>query len=105
MRWYPRLYTGPMAASARYRIIQGLRAGKFMPSVYVITRAVDSDGILDIYRSTDYRSGRVQEADPMILGLALTRDGALEVARNIIDDLYRKNGDFDIDAFCNSSHS
>ena len=34
MRWYPRLYTGPMAASARYRIIQGLRAGKFMPSVY-----------------------------------------------------------------------
>ena len=46
MRWYPRLYTGPMAASARYRIIQGLRAGKFMPSVYVITRAVDSDGIL-----------------------------------------------------------
>ena len=41
----------------------------------------------------------------MILGLALTRDEAFEVARNIIDDLYRKNGDFDIDAFCNSSHS
>ena len=105
MRWYPRLYTGPMAAKARYNIIQGLRRGKFMPSVYVITRAVDSDGLLDIYRSADFGSGRVREADPMILGLALTRDEAFEVARNIIDDLYRKNGDFDIDAFCNSSHS
>ncbi|MBQ7536136.1 MAG: hypothetical protein IJT43_11045 [Stomatobaculum sp.] len=105
MRWFPRLYTGPMAASSRYSIIQGLRAGKSMPSLYVITRAVDSDGILDIYRSAEFQKRKVREADPMILGLALTRDEAFEVARNIIDDLYRKNGDFDIDAFCNSSHT
>lgn len=105
MRWYPRLYTGEMAAQRRYSIIRGLRSRKFMPTVYVITRAVNSDGLLDIYRSTDFQNDTVREADPMILGIAMTRTEAFEVARNIIDDLYRKNGDFDIDAFCNTNNS
>ena len=105
MRWYPKLYTGSMASKNRYAIIQGLRSGKFMPSVYVITRAVNSDGLLDIYRCADFQKEHVRKENPMILGLALTRNEAFLTARNIIDDLYRTNGDFDIDAFCNCSHT
>ena len=105
MRWYPKLYTGPLAAEHRYAIIRGIRARKLQPSVYVITRAVFSDGILDIYRSAEFRKERVRAADPMILGIALTRDEAFEVAKNIIEDLYHRNGDFDIDAFCNTYDS
>ena len=105
MRWYRNLYTGRYASIHRASIIRGLRHGKDMPSVYVIARAMDSDGILEIYRSQEFRKEYYQKKDPLVVGLAMSRTEAEEVVRQIVDDLYRWKGDFDIDAFCDTDHT
>ena len=40
-----------------------------------------------------------------MVGLAMSRTEAEEVVRQIVDDLYRWKGDFDIDAFCDTDHT
>lgn len=105
MRWYARLYVGDGAAERRNAILQGIRGQKIMPAVYVITRAIDSDGMLDIYRQSAFRQERIQRRDPLILGVALGRREAFEVAARIVTDVYREGGGFDIDAFCAAARS
>lgn len=105
MRWYAHLYTGKYAEAHRASILRGIREGRRMPSVYVITHALHSDGLLDIYRHHELKKPLIASADPLILGIAMGRSEAFEVARCIIDDLYREKGGFDIDAFCDPGNS
>lgn len=105
MRWYAHLYTGKFAKQHRLSILRGLRNGKSMPSVYVITRALGPDGLLDIFRCGTLYGDYYAKQDPLVVGIALSRREALEVARNIVDDMYRENGDFDIDAFLSGGHT
>lgn len=105
MRWYAKLYAGTYAAKHRTAILNGIREGKSMPSVYVITRALHSDGLLDIYRQSAFRKRHILEQDPLVIGIALSRREAFEVVAQIVTDLYRKGDSFDIDAFCGTAHS
>lgn len=100
MRWYPHLYAGSYAALHRASILKGLREGRAMPSVYVITRSLSGDGLLDIYKNSELQKAAVRGRDPMVIGIALSRSEAFELARCIVHDLYREKGGFDIDAFC-----
>jgi len=105
MRWYRHLYIGKTASENKSAIIRALRKGKPQLGTYVITRAMDSDGILDIYHNAVLLSGYYKDRDPLIMGIATGKREAMEVARNIVNDMYLKNGDFDIDTFGNSEHS
>jgi hypothetical protein len=105
MNWCAHIYAGKKAALHRHSIISALKKGKPCPGVYVLTRAVDSDGILDIYHSAVILSGFYRDREITVIGIAMGRREAMEVARLIVDDMYRKNGDFDIDAYCGIGHS
>lgn len=105
MRCLKPLYAGESAAARKTEILRALRRGKPVLGVYVITRALDSDGILDIYHSVVFLSDSCRKKDPLVLGIACGKREAMEVARRIVDDLYHRNGDFDIDSFCDSQHT
>ena len=76
-----------------------------MPSVFVITLALGPDSLLDIYPESTFRKSFIQDQDPLVLGIAMSKSEAFQVASCIIGDMYAKNGDFDIDAFCDPDHS
>lgn len=105
MRWYEHLYVGTYAKKYRDAILHGICEKKSMPSVYVIARAMHSDGLLDIYKQSAFRKKTIMEQNPMIVGIAMSRTEAFEVAMQIVTDLYREGGSFDIDAFCRISPS
>lgn len=96
MRWYNRLYVGKKAKKKRYRIIRNIRRFKLQTGAYVITPAANGNNILDIYPSMTLLQPYYREKDLLILGIAADYWEALETARQIIDDLYRKTGGFDL---------
>ena len=100
MRWNRTIYTGSFARKRKRPIVRAIRQKKPQLGVYVICRALDSDGLLDISHNVVFLMPAYQKKDPLILGIAVGRKEAFEVAREIVDALYKKNGDFDIDAFC-----
>ena len=99
MRWYNRLYVGKMAKKHRRHIIKHIREQKFQPGAYVITPAANGNNILDIYPAVVLLHPEYAEADFLVLGIAASYREALEVVRQIIDDLYRQTGGFDLNSF------
>lgn len=99
MRWYNHLYVGEKAKHRRFPIIQGIREGKLQPEVYVITPPQNGNNILDIYPSAMLLLPPYRDEDFLVLGIAVTYWEALEVVRQMVDDMYRQTGGFKLSVF------
>lgn len=97
MRWYKHLYVGEKAKRKRFTIIQNIRRGRFQAGIFVITPASNGNNIMDIYPAavllTEYYS---KKEDLLIIGIAADYYEALQVARDITDEMYHKTGGFSI---------
>ena len=99
MRWYNRLYVGKKAKRYRRFIIKHIREQKFQSGAYVITPASNGNNILDIYPAVVLLHPEYASRDYLVIGIAAGYWEALEVVRQIVDDLYRQTGGFDLDSF------
>lgn len=99
MQWYSHLYVGKKARRHRYAIIQGIRNEKLQPEVYVITAPQNGENLCDIYPSVMLFAPSEKKKEHKILGIAVTYWEALEVVRNMVDDLYQKTGEVSAEAF------
>lgn len=102
MRWYDHLYVGEKAKKRRYSIIQGIREERLQPEVYVITPPQNGNNVFDIYPSAMLLLPPYCKEDYLVLGIAVTYWEALEVVRQMTDDMYRRTGGFDSSAFISS---
>ncbi len=99
MHFYDHLYMGERAKKKRFAVLQGLRAGRLQPEVYVITPPRSGNNLLEIYPSAMLQLPVFEDWDMLLVGVAVTYWEALEVARQIVDDLYQETGDFAIRAW------
>lgn len=99
MRCYEHLYVGEKAKRVRFGILQGLREKKLQPEVYVITLPQNGNNVLDIYPSPMLLLPPYRDQELLLVGIAVTYWEALEVARVIVDDMYRKTGGFCLNTF------
>lgn len=97
--WSDRLYAGEKAEKKRYRIIQGIRKSRPQPGIYVITPASNGNNILDIYAAAALLSPFYKDKEFLILGIGVGYWEALEVAGQIVNDMYRKTGAFNLSSF------
>lgn len=99
MRWYKPLYLGEKAKEKRFSLLQGLRRGRPLPRVYVITLAAGGNNLLDIYPQPELLLPYYRKREFLILGVALGYFEALEVARQIVDDVYQATGTLDVKTY------
>ena len=98
MRWYKHLYVGQKAKKKRFTIIQNIRKGRFQAGVHVITPASCGENLMDIYPAS-----LLLTEDLLILGIAADYYEALEVARDIVDEMYHTTGRFSIREFLSNN--
>lgn len=92
MQWYDHLYVGEKAKKHRFRILQGLREGKLLPEVYVIIPPQNGKNLLEIYPSAMLLLPPYRDQEIFVIGVAVTYWEALELVRQIVDDLYQATG-------------
>ncbi|MFR5602008.1 MAG: hypothetical protein ACLTKI_06515 [Lachnospiraceae bacterium] len=80
-------------------MIQGIRFRRLLPRTYVITPAINGNNILDLFPAMVFRQPYYQKKDLLVLGIADDYWEALEVARQIVDDLYQTTGGFNLAVF------
>lgn len=97
MQFSEHLYVGKKAAPVKAQIIQLLQEKKLQPEVYVIAPPKNGNNVLDIYPSALLLVPPYRNEEFLILGIAVTYWEALEVVRELVDDLYRKTGAFRVD--------
>jgi len=94
MRWYDHLYVGEKAKKHRFHILQGLREKRLLPEVYVITPPQNGKNLLEICPSAMLLLPPYRDQEVFVIGVAVTYWEALELVRQIVDDLYQKTGGF-----------
>lgn len=97
--WYDHLYTGEKAKKYRYRIIQAIRRSRIQTGAYVITPASNGNNVLDIYPAVMLQSPFYKDKEFFIIGIAADYWEALSLVRQIVDDMYRVTGGFDLSVF------
>ena len=97
MNWYKNLYLGEEAGKKKTKIINQLDRHQLSFGVYVITLASNGKDLLDVLPAFMLYRDNMRERE--ILGIAITKDEALEVCGQIISDVYSKTGAYDVRRF------
>lgn len=100
MRWYKKLYLGEVAAKTKYKIFGRIRRSVFTNDTFLIVLSENNHNLLDIISANTLKQPYYKKKGNLdriyVVGLAVGHNEALEVVRNIIDELYTSTGGFDI---------
>ena len=99
-----KFYVGGARDRQIIRMVRGIRRFhrvKYVPGVFVITLPLIGDGILEIYELNELRQKIYTDMGDAIhiVGAAPSRFQAVLLVRDIIDDIYKKTGDVDVERF------
>ena len=100
MKWYRRLYLGEQAKSAKYKMFGMIRKGRFQSDTFLIMLPSNQNNVLDIisanYVLQPHFKKKTYKEDLYVVGLAKGQGEAMELVRDIVDEVYNKTGGFDI---------
>ena len=95
MKWYKGLYMGDEARKAKYKILGRVVKKKLSFDTYLITLPSNPSNILDVYSANVLLQPHLKD----VVGIAKGRMEALELVRDIIDEVYHNTGGFDISGY------
>ena len=99
MRWAVNLYTTEKTKKQLPRIIHKLKIRKMQPGIWLITLASNEKNLLDLFHAVYYVQPMLQKMNPDIVGIAENQDAAKELIVKITEDVYRKQGNFDMKSY------
>ncbi|MDO5703417.1 MAG: hypothetical protein Q4G47_08700, partial [Lachnospiraceae bacterium] len=94
--WYKKLYVGQGMKKCAKRVRRQLDRGIIKKHCYVITLASNGVDCLDIIPSVFLRQKTLMNRLPMVVGLASSKDEAVDLVRMIAVDCLIATGDADI---------
>lgn len=99
MHFSRKLYVSPSIKKKKRSIVWKLRAGKTLPSIYVIVLSSNND-LLEIFHSALLKQPFYKENPPYITGIADGYQEAVSLVQDILMDTRDRNGDWDVKSFC-----
>lgn len=94
MRWAKELYLSERTAKKKDKIIRKANRGVGMISIYFISLASNEENLFDIFHAAYLKQAAFYRQDPFVVGIASDYDEALEMTRQMVEDIYRETGDF-----------
>lgn len=96
MEWYEDLYVGESIRHKREKVKWKIRHNAGQIDIYVITIASNPQNLLDIIPASELLQKGYPKKELFVIGLAKGMMEAYEVVQQIIDEVYRSTGGFDI---------
>ncbi|CDD66079.1 putative uncharacterized protein [Firmicutes bacterium CAG:882] len=98
--WYDNLYFDEENAKKKARLLRRLEKGKPEPNVYVLALPDSRDrNILDIFNSLELMQPHYKGRKKYIVGIARSKQAAVELAADIVGEMYGASGGFDLRAY------
>ncbi len=99
MFWYDSLFLGTGCQSKQKTLKRRISKCRPHPGVYLITLPTQEHECLEIIPSALPLQSEYPGDDLRIIGMALTRDEAVGLVEQIIQETYSRRGDLDVEAF------
>lgn len=94
--WSSSLYIGESVFSRHERLIRRIGKRKISFGAYCIAYATNRNNLFDIIPANELLFPVYKKADICILGLAGSRDEAMELAADMIMEVYSETGGFQV---------
>lgn len=96
MKLYKNLYISPSLESHATTVVQNMLVGNIQLNIYVIILTKLPKERIEIYNLTLNQQRLFYMDEVLVLGLARGHDEALEVFKNIAEDVYKETGALDM---------
>lgn len=93
IKWYHTLYTDERLEKNLNRIVKKIEQEKVTFRIYCITLASNPENMLDIIDANELLFKHYKRNEICVLGLARTRNGAVELVVKMIEEIYKKTND------------
>lgn len=93
LKWLKSYYVGEGVKDPG-KVKRKINAGKFAPGIYLLTLSNNAENLCEIIPSFMLMQKSYREICPLIFGMAKGRDEAMEMAADLIGEIYRETGDF-----------
>jgi len=96
IEWRVPLYVSDSAREKKRKLMSDIRAHRLHPGAYVIVLAANGTDLLDLIPAFMLSKDGYRGHSIRVLGLAIGRKDAMELAARMIGDVYDKTGGFDV---------
>ena len=94
--WYKKLYVGENAKKDAVKAKWRLNHGKLQKNMFLVTYASNPENLFDIIGTEQLLQKTVHRRCPMVIGLASSKEEALQIVQQIIEETYAKQNDVDV---------
>lgn len=98
MRWYSDLYVGPSLEESKHKVMKKIKQNKLVFDVYLIALPVSENHVLEMIPVCYTKP----YPDLKVIGMARGKQEALGLVTEIIDEVFRITGTFDVAAYLKS---
>lgn len=105
IKWYPDLYCDPETEKKEKRIRKRLEKKRVNFRVYCIAIASNEKNLLDIYCSNELLFRYYRTKEMKIVGLASSKESAIQIVAEIVDEVYQQTGKIDVRAYFQEEES
>lgn len=96
LEWYKKLYIGENAKKDAAKAKWRLNHGKLQMNMFLITYASNPENLLEIIGTEQLMQKTVHRRCPMIVGIAASKEEAVQMVQQIIEETYARQQDVDV---------
>ncbi len=84
------------------RIQSKINSGKVVPGIWLLTLSDHPDNAMEIIPAVMLNQRELYDRCPEIIGMANSLEQAIDMVKNLVDDLYQKTGEVRLKEFLTS---
>ena len=96
VNWYKNLYVGDTAKKKQKKWMHRIEKKKAAPGIWLLTMPSNPQNNLDVIPADLLLQPAVRKSCPLIVGLAVSREEAVELVEKIALETYRETGEVKI---------
>lgn len=99
IKWYPALYLDSVTKKNLRKIKRRMERRKINLRVYCVALASNEKNLLDIYSTNELLFQYYRQKDIKVIGLAFSKESAIQLVADIVNDVYQQTGRLDVRTF------
>lgn len=99
IKWYSNLYVDEIVAKKKKNIMKLLDKNKPTIGIYCLALSSNENNLFDIINVNELLFKHYKKNDIYIIGLAFGKDSMIEILINVIEEVYKNTGDFDMKSY------
>ena len=99
IKWYPTLYIDQVTEKKERKIKKRMERRKVNVQVYCVAIASNEKNLFDIYHANELLFPYSQRKEIKIVGLAGSKESAVLMVADIVNDMYQQTGKIDAGTF------